>query len=165
MFNGSEYTQTYDFKGYQLLYEKRFNESNEFQDFVCIELIKKGIVLSNMSSKKYQIMKGENVQGFEIKHDKNFRRTKNLYIEYEEKGNIVNENYVVSGINRYDNSWIWVIGDYQGVYLIQKKVLMAMHEKGRYKYVKNGTDTSKGFLLPVADADIYFNYIEFELPI
>lgn len=134
--------------------------SEEFQDFICLELIKKGIVLSNMSSKKYQIDVGENVQGFEIKYDRKFRNTNNLYIEYMEKSNPENYKYVESGILRHDNTWIYCVGDYSGVYLMQKSVLKAMLSKNN-KYKKVKTATSMGFLLPVEDADIYFNYITF----
>lgn len=114
-----------------------------------------------MSSKKYQKDIGENIQGFEIKMDLKFRHTGNIYIETHEKSNINVYQYSVSGIYRFDNTWIYVIGDYQGVYLMQKKVLQAMEKKGHYKKVENGTLTSKGFLFPVTEANKYFNYIEF----
>lgn len=152
---------TYTATNYKSYYSEQLESAGEFQDFVCMKLITKGIVLSNMSSKKYQIDIGENLQGFEIKNDKMFRTTGNLYIEVEEKSNPQNINYVESGISRNDNSWIYAIGDYQGIYLIQKKVLKAMYLKKSYKEVENKTKTSLGFLLPVAEADIYFNYIEF----
>jgi len=145
---------------YEEYYENNLKAANEYQDFVCIHLIKKGIVLSNMSSQKFQNELGENLQGFEIKFDRLFRQTNNLYIEVAEKSNPSNMNYVKSGIFRNDNSWIYAIGDYEGIYLIQKKVLKSMYEKNRFKEVKK--PTSIGMLLPLYEADKYFDYIEFE---
>jgi len=114
-----------------------------------------------MSSKKFQISIGENLQGFEIKNDNLFRKTHNLYIEIAEKSNVKNEFYVSSGIFRHDNTWIYCIGDYDSCFLIQKKVLQAMQKMGKYKTVENALKTSKGFLLPVSEAQIYFNEIIF----
>lgn len=134
--------------------------ASEFQDFICLQLIKKGIVLSNMSSQKFQLEVGENIQGFEIKYDRIFRESNNLYIEYMEKSNPKNYKYVESGILRHDNTWIYCVGDYDGVYLMQKSVLVAMLNKNNnYKRVK--TDTSMGFLLPIKDAYTYFTYLTF----
>lgn len=145
---------------YRKYYESNLDDANEFQDFICISLMQRGIVLSNMSSKKYQYNYGENIQGFEIKLDKKFRESGNLYIEYKEKSDPNNVNYVDSGIVRNDNSWIYCVGDYKGIYLMQKSVLVAM-KKGINKYRHVETPTSKGYLLPVSDADKYFTYIEF----
>jgi len=104
---------------------------------------------------------GENIQGFEIKFDHLFRKTGNLYIEIMEKSNSSLEFYSDSGINRHDNTWIYCVGDYEGIFLMQKSVLVAMNEKGSFKFVENGTKTSKGFLLPVTDAKKYFTEISF----
>ncbi len=143
------------------IYDKQLIEAQEYQDYICMKLIHKGIILSNFSSQKYQIEIGENLQGFEIKFDHLFRDTNNLYIEISEKSHPNNPNYVDSGIYRIDNTWIYAIGDYDGIYLMQKKVLIAMNDKNRYKVVENNFKTSNGFLLPVIDAEKYFNYITF----
>ena len=145
---------------YKTYYIGNLEEAKEFQDFVCISLINRGIVLSNMSSKKYQYNHGENIQGFEIKYDKKFRTSTNLYIEYQEKSDPNNTNYVESGILRNDNTWIYCLGDYDGIYLMQKSVLKAMYI-GNNTYRHVSTPTSKGYLLPVCEADKYFTYIEF----
>ena len=142
------------------VYMPQLKDAEEYQDFVCINLIKKGIVLSNMSSKKYQFEVGETLQGFEIKNDKIFRNSNNLYIEYEEKSDPIRKYYVKSGILRHDNTWIYAIGDYEGMYLMQKKVLIAMYKKNKFKTVE--TKTSRGMLLPVAEANKYFDYIKFK---
>ena len=148
---------------YKDYYMKSLENANQFQDFVCINLIKNGIVLSNLSSRKYQFEMGENLQGFEIKHDHLFRKTGNLYIEIAEKSNPINENYITSGVHRIDNSWIYCIGDYISVFLIQKQVLKAILNKGNYKKVENQTKTSLGYLYPVEKAREYFTEIIFPI--
>ncbi len=89
--------------------------------------------------------------GAEIKRDGKFRETGNLYIEVAEKAHPNNGNYVPSGICREDNSWLYIIGDEKTFYVLSPKILRMM--TGRYKHVQ--TPTSKGFLLPVRDAEKY----------
>ena len=139
-------------------YEKQLNEGLEFQDFCSIQFAKIGILITNFASKKYQLEKGENIQGYEFKFDKKFRKTGNFWIETEERTNI-NKEYIKSGINRNDNTIFYVIGDYAGVYLMQKKILIFIQDN--YKIIENNMKTSKGYLLPVTKADIYFNYFNF----
>jgi hypothetical protein len=133
-------------------YQKKLKEGLEFQDFVTDELYKRGIVVNGYSSKKYQYNKGENLLGAEIKRDGRFRETGNLYIEVSEKANPDNPFYVTSGIKRYDNSWLFVIGDEKTIWIFPIKYLR-MLEKKNYRSVQK--PTSKGFLLPVRDADKY----------
>lgn len=147
-------------KTYGEYYEKKLQEGLMFQDYCAVEFSKIGLPVTSFSSKEYQYNKGENLQGYEFKNDQQFRQTDNLWIEVSERTN-VGRPYVDSGIFRCDNTRFYVIGDYQGVFLIQKKVLQKMAEKKRYKLLENGKKTSKGFLLPVADAHEYFDYIEF----
>lgn len=145
-------------------YAGKLQSGFEFQDFVAIEFAKIGIPITNFSSKKLQSKIGENLQGYEIKNDEMFRRTGNLWIETHEKTESMRNNgieYFESGILRADNTKFYVIGDYLGVFLIQKKVLKKMHEKGKYRKLENNMKTSRGFLLPTADAIEYFDYIEF----
>jgi len=140
-------------------YQAQLNEGLEFQDFCSIQFAKIGIPITNFSSKKYQLEKGENMQGYEFKFDKKFRKTGNFWIETEERSNI-NKEYIKSGINRNDNTIFYVIGDYSGVYLMQKKVLIFI--QGHYKIIENNVKTSRGYLLSVTKADIYFNYFNFK---
>ena len=127
-------------------YKAMLKKGLEYQDFVIDKLIDSlGIVISNYSSKKYQYSIGENKQGIEIKFDDRYKETGNLYIEVAEKTNAKNENYIDSGIYRDDNSWLYVIGNYQKIFIFGKNILKLQYEKGNYKKVQ--TPTSKGFLL------------------
>lgn len=138
-------------------YKQKLKEGLEFQDYVAVKLAKKGFAVTSFSSKKYQIEKGENLQGFEIKNDQKFRDTGNIYIETYEKSDPKNTNFVPSGIFRSDNTIFYVIGDYDGVFVCQKKILRHMSKKHR----QVETATSKGFLFPITEAEKYFDYLEF----
>ncbi len=137
-------------------YRERLALGLEFQDYCAVEFSKMGIPITNFSSEKYQYEKGENLQGFEFKYDRRFRDTGNIYIEVAEKSNKDNMQYVESGIMRSDNTLFYVIGDYQGVWLIQKQTLK--HFLEHLKQVQ--TPTSIGRLLPTEKAKDLFNYIE-----
>jgi hypothetical protein len=139
---------------YKVYYNEKLQEGLEYQDFITDLLINElGISLSSYSSKKFQNSIGENRQGFEIKFDNRMIDTGNIYIEVKEKSNPDNANYVDSGIFRNDNTWLYLIGNYDSVYIFGKKHLILMYEKNTYKQVT--TSTSIGFLLPVTDAEKY----------
>ena len=119
-----------------------------YQDFVIDRLYEVGIPLISYSSKKYQTLIGENKAGIEIKFDRKFRETGNFYIETAEKSNARNIDYVPSGIFRSDNTWLYIIGDYQTIYVFSKEQL----KKCKDKYRQVETPTSRGFLIPVDEA-------------
>lgn len=135
-------------------YKEKLQKGLEYQDFITDILISElGIALSSYASEKHQYTKGENKQGFEIKHDMMYEETNNLYIETAEKTNKLNENFIKSGIFRNDNTWLYIIGNYKEVFIFSKKHLILMYEKGNYK--KAGNDTSQGFLLDKESAEMY----------
>lgn len=115
------------------------------------QFYKIGIPLISYSSKEYQNMIGENKAGIEIKNDTLFPETGNLYIEIAEKSNAVNKNFIKSGIFRSDNTWLYVIGNMERIFIFSKKQLQVFYEKKSFKEVSNLT--SKGFLIPVKEAE------------
>lgn len=135
-------------------YKNMLFKGLEFQDYVTDILIKElGIALSSYNSVKYQNTKGENKQGFEIKFDDRYKETGNIYIETAEKSNENNANYVDSGIYRNDNTWIYIIGNYEELYIFSKKHLILMHKTNDHKEIT--TKTSKGFLIKKEFAEKY----------
>lgn len=94
--------------------------------------------------------KGENRGGVEVKFDRAFRRTGNLFIEVAEKAQPPRKSYVPSGVMRSDNAWLWVIGSYEEAFVFGKRSLRRwVLEKGwRFRQ----TETSQGFLMPVSFA-------------
>ena len=134
-------------------YEEKLKQGLEYQDFVSEQLYKIGLPIFNYASKKYQIQKGENKLGIEIKLDDKYKITGNLYIELSEKSKKENEFFILSGINRNDNCWLYIIGDYEIIYIFTKKQLKELYKTGQYMEVE--IPTSKGFLLPKLDAEKY----------
>lgn len=135
--------------------EERLEKGREYQDFLSQVLLQYGIVLTNFSSASYQD-KGENVQGWEIKLDTNFQKTGNLYFETHGTWNEYgpNPNWVERGILKNDNTWLYFIGDFDKLFIISKKQLIAIYNHLE-KYYEFGvkvvsTNRSKGFVCPIS---------------
>jgi len=127
-----------------------------YQDFVvdcCWTLL--GLAIVQYASRTYQYNVGETRTGAEIKHDEKFASTGNLWIEVGEKARPREGDYFPSGIRRGDNSWLYIIGDYNTVFLFPVTLLRTLQESGRYRIMENNTKTSTGFLLPAGDARRY----------
>jgi len=129
-----------------------FQDGLEFQDFVCTILAEQGIVLQNLSSRKYQYNVGENLQGFEIKLDRRCTDTKRLSIEVAEKTrDDPHRNWTPSGICREDNSWLYIQGNYNILFVFAKNWLMRYWKEKRPEIVQN-RPTIQTFYLPFGTA-------------
>ena len=147
--SGDENAAQGDYDGY---YQEKLEEGLRFQDYVTDVLYEHGIVLVTYVSKE-RGRNGENKLGAEVKRDGKFRSTGNLYLETEEKRRPTDRGIYASGIFRPDNSWLYVIGDEATFWVLSKRLLceFARQRPCRFKSVE--TSTSRGLLLPVADAD------------
>ena len=134
-------------------YAKSLEIGLVFQDVVTQALYQRGIVIVGYASRRFQIEKGENMLGAEIKRDDKFRKSGNLYLELAEKSHPDRAEYVASGIMRPDNSWLFVIGDEQTIWIFSTKYLRLLNEKRDWRKVR--TPTSIGCLMPIADAEKY----------
>jgi hypothetical protein len=132
-------------------YQKMYAEGTEYQNFV-LEVLKKeyGWLITPHNTREEQFTIGENSAGFEVKYDKKFRATGNLWIECQERRTIY-VPYSPAGIFRDDNAWLFIMGDYKTLYIFSKKQLRVECEKRRK--IINHMDTSVGFLLPIKEAD------------
>jgi len=127
-----------------------------FQDFVidvCWNLL--GLAIVMYTSRAYQIHVGESKTGAEIKHDEKYGATGNLWIECAEKARPREGDYAPAGVFRGDNSWLYIIGDYDTIYIFPKSILQALARSGRYLIRENHTLTSQGFLLRQEQAERY----------
>jgi hypothetical protein len=133
---------------------RAFEVGIEFQDFVCLELAKDNIILQNLGSKLYQIRVGENLQGFEIKYDARCTDTNRLSIEVAEKSrNDPNLPWTPSGIMRDDNSWLYIQGNHDIIFVFAKNHLRRYHDQRRPEIIEfNGT--IKRFFLPFHMAEV-----------
>ena len=124
-----------------------------YQDFIVdlmLQVLRFPVTI--YSSRLYQTTVGEGPAGVEIKHDEKFAATRNLWIEVAEKARPRPGDYVPSGVYRDDNAWLYIIGNYDIVFVFTKVLLQAFAASGRYALIENRTRTSKGFLLPEAVA-------------
>ncbi len=133
---------------------KSYQSGLEFQDFV-VDLLREqlGIVITNYQSQRFQFGVGENKQGIEIKLDRDILRTNNVSIEIAEKTRAGNPDYVPSGIYRNDNSWLYIQGNWDIVFIFSKNILRLLQKSRRYKI--NILPTLKSFLFPINDAKTY----------
>lgn len=136
--------------GLTTYYNNCLEEGLQFQDYATEWLYNEGLPLVTFVSVSRSLSGDENKAGIEIKLDKRFRETGNLYIETAEKPRSDSASWVESGICR-GGSWLLAIGDKNTLWLIPFNILRMMWKSGKYRLVEN--PTSKGFLLPVAVAD------------
>ena len=135
-------------------YQECLQKGLEYQDFVFTQLRSMDgmpIFLGAYASEKYQYKKGESLSGLEIKFDDKFHETGNLFVEYKEKTAPSNEIFVPSGIMRNDNTWLYLIGDYEQAFVFAKNTLReycSTHDEKLEKRLSS-TKTSWGYLLPV----------------
>jgi len=133
---------------------RSYESGLEFQDFV-VDLLREelGILITNYQSRLFQFGTGENKQGIEIKLDRDILRTGRVSIEIAEKARAANPYYVPSGIYRNDNSWLYIQGNWEIVFIFAKNVLRLLHKRGRYP--ADSLPTLQRFLLPLEHARRY----------
>lgn len=135
-----------DYRAHQL------DAGQVYQDFVVDALARHlALHLQLHTSRHYQQTVGESRQGAEIKLDQHFARSRRLWIEYAEKAEPRRGLYVSSGIMRLEH-WLYIIGDYQRIFVFASKQLRALKQSGRYPEQENRYGTSLAFFLPDADA-------------
>ena len=132
-----------------------------YQDFIVDLMFKRrALVIMQFASREYQFERGESLSGVEIKNDEKFHQTGNLWIEVGEKAAPRDGDYAPAGILREDNSWLYIIGDYQTVFVFGKRNLVLLYESKRYQIRENDRKTSQGFLLPRVDANRWALFVE-----
>ncbi|MBT9158874.1 MAG: hypothetical protein DDT26_00122 [Dehalococcoidia bacterium] len=134
-------------------FNKHLVDGLQFEQYVYEWLeVHRGTRIKPCDSEYLQIQVGENYFGLEIKLDRNFRKTGNLFIETEER-RTTDKRYYPSGIYRIDNSWLYGIGDFDGLYVFDKvrlrKYVDIAKIKGRHRFVEIAMKTSVGMLLPL----------------
>lgn len=134
-------------------YKSNLEQAIGFEDFVFDTLLhERKLVAGGYRSKHYQVVYGESVTGVEVKLDKEFRRTENLFIETMERPGVDME-WRPSGIYHETGPWLLAIGDYKKFWLFATQTLRNIHEQDVCREIENGTNTGRGFLLPVCKAD------------
>lgn len=118
-----------------------------YQDFISRRLYEFGLVCIPHQSRDYQLKYGESMNGIEIKFDRQLKDTGNIYIEIESKSTYYSNKWCPSGAYSQDNSYLYVIGNYEVAYLFAKNQLRDLYERKKDKIRLVETENSKGFLL------------------
>ena len=129
-------------------------DGQEFQDFVMLALQKHGLYLQQFASKKYQYEMGESLQGWEIKLDNTAKTSGRLSIEVAEKSKRSVDEWTPSGIYRPDNTWLYIQGNDEFIYIFMKHFLVQLQAAKKYEVTKHN-GTIKRFFLPLSEADKY----------
>jgi hypothetical protein len=134
-------------------YMGNLDEAKDFEDFVFDTLMhERKLVCGGYKSRHYQTLHGESLNGVEVKLDREFRKTGNVWIETQERPSVDHE-YKPAGIYHESDPWLFVIGDYSTLWAIASQSLRLIHEANVCPEKENRTRTSRGFLLPVCKAD------------
>jgi hypothetical protein len=135
-------------------------DGNRFQDFIMrMTLQHLGIPIQVYTSAYNQLGQGETIQrGWEFKFDSRCSDTRHLSIEVAEKAKADNPNWVPSGIYRCSEDTIYVQGNYEVLYYLWARELIAWHQVkviGKINYVEFPKDrpTIRRFFLPFAEAN------------
>lgn len=109
-------------------------------------------------------LKGESLEGIEVKYDEVSNSTGRFYIEQAEKANENNLKYVPSGIYREDNTKLYLIGNYSIWLIFSKRHLRWLDELDPPFILRvNPTPTSQGFCIPIKNAkQLCLDYQEFK---
>jgi hypothetical protein len=107
---------------------RTLKEGKKYEEFVRKLINPWGITMWHHEDKLLQWKVGENRQGCEIKLDNRCTDTGRLSIEIAEK-TLRTKEWVASGIMRQDNSWLYIQGNYQIVFVFSKSWLIRYYEQ------------------------------------
>lgn len=134
---------------------KELEDTLIYQDFATDVLYESGMPICAYSSLRYNLEKGESKMGVEIKNDKRFKDTGNLYFETHERKSEF-KDWTPSGIYRKDNTVFIFIGDFEKAWLFSKEQIKELcRKKDKYGFKSVETKTSKGILIPIIFFDIH----------
>jgi len=128
----------------------------EYENFVRDCLNPFGAIFWHWEDKTLQLF-GENRQGWEVKYDyRCFSRNPNgdgtnrLSIELREKSERGNARWIEGGILRNDNTWMYVQGNYEIIFVFAKNWLRRVYEeKITAEDITTFNGTVQRFYLPI----------------
>lgn len=127
-------------------YKDKLQASFIFENYIAALISEKyNLDLGQYLTPEGQYKLGENALGIEIKNDTLINKYGNVYIEYQEKSNSNNYNYIDSGILKNDNCVYFLTGTIDKFYIFRKEILIKIfHEEALNN--KNFTKSSRGIL-------------------
>jgi len=131
-----------------------FSEGEEYQEYIAEIFTRElGIPIDYYTTKYDQINIGESRQGIEVKLDNRCTETGNVSIEVAEKSCVAMPYWAPSGIMREDNTWLYVQGNYEIVYLFSKLHLRRIYKVRYQDKVWTPKPTIQTFLMPTEVAE------------
>jgi hypothetical protein len=132
----------------------------EYEDWVQRKLWQEGFIVGLHSSYKYQQSHGESISRTEIKHDRKFRKYKNLYIEIRKRIELPDGPMIPANLFK-DNPRFFVIGDHDTFWVFAGSHLRFAYEHNIYSIGTTKSDTeewgkvvtSEGMLVPFDSAE------------
>ena len=123
----------------------KLREGEKYEQFVHGRLSPWGLTFWVNNDPLFQL-KGESLQGCEVKLDNRCTDTGRLSIEVAEKSDPSLLEYTASGIHKVDNSWIYIQGNYSIIFVFSKKWLIRYEDHVR-PHIKT-EPTLKAWYLP-----------------
>jgi hypothetical protein len=116
-------------------------KQKHFEDFVHDTLLHHKKIVSGMyRSKQYQIrLRAKARLAVEVKLDKSFRLTGNLFIETDERSSVYDE-WRPAGIYHHSQPWLFAVGDNVSFWLFATKTLRNVKEHGDFRQVHNNSE-------------------------
>lgn len=133
-------------------YKKKLQQGLEYQDFVFDQFRHMDgmpIFLGAYSSQKYQYEKGESPSGIEIKYDSQIKKYQSIFIEIAEKSDASLPNYTPSGVMRDDNTWLYLVGDYEQAFIFPKRKLQVVCNPDNPYIDFKEIATARGYSFPL----------------
>ena len=133
-------------------YRRDYARGVDYEDWVIVRLRADGYFTKRTTTMAEQRETGDTRCGMEIKFDRLYADTGNLYIETAERPD-TRFDMKDGGIYSPARFWLYLIGDYETIFVFGRKVLQRLDKSGRFPAVIK--DTSEGFLLSEAKARHY----------
>lgn len=132
-------------------YRADLKDGQDFERFSLAVLRRIGMDLRPAVGLKAQVRHGDTVAGLEIKNDRQYHDTGNLFIETAECP-LPGQPLQPAGIYHPSEPWLYLIGDVENILIFGVKVLRRMHRSGKFQELLIGNRTARGFLVPFATA-------------
>ena len=143
-------------------YNDKYNLGNGYMEYMaerCRQNPQWGYTITPYETKWEQYHIGESVEGIEVKRETYMASTDCIFIEYAEVGHRSGE-WIDSGVFRWDNTTVYLIGDYERAFFVPVEVLRYIVVMGVVypgwggTYLRNGTCegriSSHGVIVPLS---------------
>jgi hypothetical protein len=133
-------------------YAEQLARAEAWERYIVARLTREGIPIVRHETKHAQISYGDVRIGpdhVELKLDRNFVKTGNLFIEVEEKRRAEQATWIASGIYASSEARWYGVGDYRDFFLFNREALRQVARPERIITIDRGT--SRGFLMQSAE--------------